>query len=257
MRAILVDDERLARKRLATMLARHPEVRVVGEANSVAAARTLITEVRPNLIFLDIQMPQADGFELISSLPIEAAVVFVTAYDQHALRAFNAAALDYLLKPVSAERLAEAVRRLRIRLKTDAREVLVGDSRNWVRIPLQEISIIQAEGAYTRVLHGVAESHLVRRSMAEWLDLLPPDEFIRASRSLLVNRSHIGGLRSRNRDEGELLVRNRPLPIPLGRTALRALRSLRVAGLSGDSPGKTNSREPAPGGSPLKFHGGL
>jgi two-component system LytT family response regulator len=151
--------------------------------------------------------------------------VFVTAYDQHALRAFNAAALDYLLKPVSAERLAETVRRLRIRLKTDAREVLVGDSRNWIRIPLQEISLIQAEGTYTRVLRGATESHLVRRSMAEWLNLLPPDEFIRASRSLLINRAQIAGLRSKNRDEGELLIRNRTTPIPLGRTALRALRS--------------------------------
>lgn len=112
MRAILVDDERLARKRLATMLAEHPEVRVVGEANSVSAAKKLITEIRPNLIFLDIQMPQADGFELIPSLPIEAAVVFVTAFDQHALRAFESAALDYLLKPVSVERLAETIRRL-------------------------------------------------------------------------------------------------------------------------------------------------
>ena len=224
MRAILVDDERLARKRLTTLLARHPEVRIVGEANSVGAARDLIEKVRPNLIFLDIQMPHADGFELIPTLPIEAAVVFVTAYDQHALRAFDAAALDYLLKPVSAERLAEAVRRLRIRLKTDAREVLVGDSRNWTRIPLRDIAVIQAEGAYTRVLRGATESHLVRRTMAEWLDLLPPDDFIRASRSRLVNRSQIAGLRSRSRDDGELLIRNRTLPIPLGRTALRALR---------------------------------
>ena len=224
MRAILVDDERLARKRLAELLARHPEVRIVGEANSVGAARDLIEKVRPNLIFLDIQMPHADGFELIPTLPIEAAVVFVTAYDQHALRAFDAAALDYLLKPVSAERLAEAIRRLRIRLKTDAREVLVGDSRNWTRIPLRDIAVIQAEGAYTRVLRGATESHLVRRTMAEWLDLLPADDFIRASRSLLVNRSQIAGLRSRSRDDGELLIRNRTLPIPLGRTALRALR---------------------------------
>ena len=224
MRAILVDDERLARKRLTTLLARHPEVRIVGEANSVGAARDLIEKVRPNLIFLDIQMPHADGFELIPMLPIEAAVVFVTAYDQHALRAFDAAALDYLLKPVSAERLAEAVRRLRIRLKTDAREVLVGDSRNWTRIPLRDIAVIQAEGAYTRVLRGATESHLVRRTMTEWLDLLPPDDFIRASRSLLVNRSQIAGLRSRSRDDGELLIRNRTIPIPLGRTALRALR---------------------------------
>jgi two-component system, LytTR family, response regulator len=225
MRAILVDDERLARKRLATMLAQHPEVRIVGEANSVADAQDLIAKVRPNIIFLDIQMPHADGFELVPLLPIEAAVVFVTAYDQHALRAFEAAALDYLLKPVSAERLAEAVRRLRIRLKTDTREVLVGDSRNWTRIPIQEISVIQAEGAYTRVLRGATDAHLVRRSMTEWLDLLPPEDFVRASRSLLVNRAHIAGLRSRNRDVGELLIRNRAAPIPLGRTALRTLRS--------------------------------
>jgi two-component system LytT family response regulator len=225
MRAILVDDERLARKRLATMLAQHPEVRIVGEANSVAAAQDLIAKVRPNILFLDIQMPHADGFELVPSIPIEAAVVFVTAYDQHALRAFESAALDYLLKPVSADRLAETVRRLRLRLKTDAREVLVGDSRNWTRIPIREISVIQAEGAYTRVLRGATDSHLVRRSMAEWLDLLPPDEFIRANRSLLVNRNHVSGLRSRNRDEGELLIRDRTTPIPLGRTALRVLRS--------------------------------
>lgn len=112
LRALLVDDERLARVELRRLLAAHPEVEVVAEADSVATARVALAAARPDVVFLDVQMPGGSGFELLSGDGLELAVVFVTAFDAHALRAFEVNALDYLLKPVHPERLAQAVGRL-------------------------------------------------------------------------------------------------------------------------------------------------
>lgn len=112
MRAILVDDERRARDELRRLLGRHPGIEVVGEAASVPEARAAIEEVDPQLLFLDVQMPGESGFDLLASLPAPPLVVFTTAYDEFAVRAFEVSALDYLLKPVEAERLAATVARV-------------------------------------------------------------------------------------------------------------------------------------------------
>jgi two-component system LytT family response regulator len=112
LRALLVDDERLARVELRRLLAAHPEIEVVAEADSVATARTALASAQPDVVFLDVQMPGGSGFELLGGDGLELAVVFVTAFDAHALRAFEVNALDYLLKPVHPERLAQAVGRL-------------------------------------------------------------------------------------------------------------------------------------------------
>ena len=112
-RALIVDDERLARTRLRTLLAAHPEITIAGEADSASTAVAEIDRLAPDLVFLDIQMPGASGFDVLEQTERSFAVVFVTAFDEHALRAFDINAVDYLLKPVTAPRLAQSIERVR------------------------------------------------------------------------------------------------------------------------------------------------
>ena len=111
MKAILIDDERLARQELKSLLAAYPEIQIVGEANNVETAIESIKQLKPDVIFLDIQMPGKNGFELLEEISGVPEVVFVTAYDEYAIRAFEVNALDYLLKPVQSNRLAETVKK--------------------------------------------------------------------------------------------------------------------------------------------------
>lgn len=112
IKAVIVDDERLIRKDLRKMLAKYPEIQVVGEANNVEKAIEVIKETKPDVVFLDIRMPGGSGFELLDRIEVTFKVIFITAYDEYAIRAFEVKALDYLLKPIHPNRLAEAIRRL-------------------------------------------------------------------------------------------------------------------------------------------------
>ncbi|HEU4852081.1 MAG TPA: response regulator [Telluria sp.] len=112
MRVLIVDDERLARSELRRLLAAHPEVQIAGEAANAIEARQLIEELAPDLVFLDVQMPGGTGFDLLASLDDAPPVVFTTAFDQYAIRAFDVSALDYLLKPIEPARLAHALKKL-------------------------------------------------------------------------------------------------------------------------------------------------
>lgn len=224
IRTLLVDDERLARKRLSHLLAAHPDIEIVGEADCAEAACAQAARFRPDLVFLDIQMPREDGLSVLSRLPLGTAVVFVTAHDQYAVRAFELAALDYLLKPVAPARLALTMERIRSLFADEGREVLLGDTRNWAKVNVVLIHAIQAQASYTRTLTGQDEAHMVRRSMQEWEDLLPSPPFLRLSRSLIVNRNSLVGLKTKNRDEADLFLKDTRSPIVLGRVALTTLR---------------------------------
>src|SRR5262245_1043785 len=112
IKAMIVDDERLARNRLRSMLAEHPHIQIAAEADGVASALTAIRAIQPDVVFLDVQMPGATGFELVNQLEQPVKIIFVTAFDEYAIRAFEVNALDYLLKPVSPERLAVAIDKL-------------------------------------------------------------------------------------------------------------------------------------------------
>ena len=191
MRALIVDDERLARAELRRLLAVHPEIEIAGEAQNGEEALALIEKLAPALLFLDIQMPGLGGFELLERLEDMPQVIFTTAYDEYAIRAFEVNALDYLLKPIAPERLAAAL--AKVRPHSDAapctrrlERVFVRDGeRCWI-VNLPEIFLLESEGNYTRVCFG-AERPLIRRSLNVMEEQLDPALFFRANRQQIVN----------------------------------------------------------------------
>jgi two-component system, LytTR family, response regulator len=194
--ALIVDDERIARRELSYLLREHPEIDVVGEAASVEQAVEAIRRLHPDLIFLDVQMPGASGFDLFDRTNVEAGVIFVTAYDEFALRAFEVNALDYLTKPVRPGRLRQAIDRYLERAPRAARatgrlaladSILVTEGRTPRFIKVASIDCILAEGDYTRVIAGGRPVGMVLKPIKEWERILPERAFCRIRRSTIVN----------------------------------------------------------------------
>ena len=199
MRALLIDDERLARTGLRRLLAAHPEVEIVGEAANADEAEERIRETQPELLFLDVQMPGRNGFELLANLSHQPAVIFTTAFDEYAFRAFEISAVDYLLKPIDAPRLAQALRRLRQQPAPEALpppgrprrlgehdQVLLRDGDSCWFVKMQDIRVFESEGNYTRV-YFAAERPLLPRSLNNLEERLDPQMFFRASRQHIIN----------------------------------------------------------------------
>lgn len=195
-KALIVDDERLARQKLRAMLAAHPEIQIIGEADSVSAAASLIVEVRPDLVFLDIQMPGESGFDLLAGLTQSLKIIFVTAFDEYALRAFEVNALDYLLKPVNPERLANAIARLsgadtppetgsRPLAYDDFLFLPFGSGSRFLKV--SEIKCVCAAGSYSEVITGDDQKALVLKPLGEWEVRLPDKHFARIHRGTLIN----------------------------------------------------------------------
>jgi len=187
MKALIVDDERLARVELRRLLAAHPEIEIVGEASDGQEAVEAIAALDPDLLLLDIQMPGISGFELLERLEHLPQVIFTTAYDEYAIKAFEVNALDYLLKPVTPERLASALERMRpTETRAPLEQVFVRDGeRCWI-VRLPEIFLLESEGNYTRV-HFREESPLIRRTLNALEERLDADAFFRANRAQIIN----------------------------------------------------------------------
>jgi two-component system, LytTR family, response regulator len=187
MKALIVDDERLARLELRRLLAAHPEVEIAGEARNGAEAREMIVNLAPDLIFLDIEMPGMNGFELLESLDDVPDVIFTTAYDRYAIQAFEVNALDYLLKPVAPARLAAALARVRPRCgEPRLEQVFVRDGDRCWLVRVADIYLLESEGNYTRVHFG-KEKPLIRRSLNALEQRLDGAMFFRADRRRIVN----------------------------------------------------------------------
>jgi two-component system LytT family response regulator len=186
MKALIIDDERLARLELQRLLAAHPEVEIVGEARDGEEALALVTQLSPELLFLDIQMPGMTGFEFLERLDDVPQVIFTTAYDAYAIQAFEVNALDYLLKPVAPARLAAALARAKPRERGRLEQVFVRDGeRCWI-VRLTDIFLMESEGNYTR-LHFGSERPLIRRSLNSLEEQLDPSMFFRAGRGEIIN----------------------------------------------------------------------
>jgi two-component system LytT family response regulator len=208
IRAAIIDDEPLARRHVAALLTAHADIAVIGESGSGGEAVELLREARPDLVFLDVQMPDGDGFEVLERLgcDLPAAVVFVTAHDQHALRAFEVGAVDYLLKPYGEARFAKVLDRVRDWLgRETSREprLAVKSAGRVLLVKLSEIDWIEAADYYVS-LHVGERTHLLRRSLADLEKELDGQGFCRVHRSAMINLDRLRGLVTD--EEGEYQV---------------------------------------------------
>lgn len=192
---MIVDDESPARRRLRTMLADHADVAVVAECDSVAQAADVIAADEPDVVFLDVALQEGSGFDVLSRIADPPVVVFVTAHPEHAVRAFDVAAVDYLLKPYSRERLAQALERVRAALPAPTGRqrlprLAVNVGRRIRLVELDTVDYLRAEGNYVRVFAGPA-TYLVRDTLAGVLGQLDPSTFLRIHRSLAVRLDRV------------------------------------------------------------------
>ena len=263
--ALLVDDERPANERMRSLLAAQGGIEVIGVAGSVREARAMLETQRPDVVFLDVEMPDATGLELLPSVPRSTQVVFVTAHETYALNAFAAGALDYLVKPVVLERLSETVRRLEkmaslLRLQaantpetdddggeevTDPGSALILGFTDTITVPLSEkgrtsavtvgdICWIEGLRNYTRVgLKAPGRIMLFRRRLGEWERELPSSHFERLGKSLLVQAAAIQETEWRSRDETLVRFAADLEPLVIGRSAATRLREILTRGIAG------------------------
>lgn len=200
MKAIIIDDERLARQELKNLLAAHKDIEVVAECNNAESAKEKIKELAPDVIFLDVQMPGKTGFELLEEISVVPDVVFVTAYDDHAIKAFEVNAFDYLLKPVQPQRLAETIKKLTLKESADKKEnntplteedrVFIKDGEKCWFVKLSNIRLFESEGNYVRVYFDTNRP-LILRSLNSLEERLNEKHFFRASRKHIVNLSWV------------------------------------------------------------------
>lgn len=229
IRTVIADDEFLARKKLRILLAAEPELEVIAECEAGGQAIAALRNLRPDLLLLDIQMPEADGFEVLEAVPAGStpAVIFTTAYDRYAVRAFEAHALDYLLKPFDQERLHAALQRVRAEFfrrgfaassdsiterpagtEVPGHQRLVFKTNGRILfLDLDEIDWIEAAANYVR-LHAGSGCHLLRKTISHLSERLPSTKFVRIHRSLIVNISRIKELQPCNSGEYIVILRN-------------------------------------------------
>ena len=213
MRALIVDDEAPARSKLRRMLDAFADIEVVGEASDGSMALSLAAQLRPDVIFLDVQMPEVDGFDVAASLPDDGpAIVFVTAFDQYALQAFDTHASDYLLKPVQAERLERAIQRLRASARSAARpsagapptQLLIVDRGATHVVRCADIEWLQAADNYVNV-HLKSQTLLMRRTLESLLKDLAP-AFLRTHRSAAVALACVHAVRPRGKGDAVVVL---------------------------------------------------
>jgi two-component system LytT family response regulator len=197
---IIIDDERLARSELRLLLAEFPEISIVGEAANLTEAVNLIRINKPDVVFLDIQLSRENGFDLLERVEKDFKLIFVTAFDEFAIRAFEINAIDYLLKPVHPERLTKTLERL---FETEKKMEVIGRKLEYEDhlfidigersrfLKIRSIKCICADGDYTRVFTDDGKKYLVTKPLKEWDDRLPNKYFVRIHRSTIVNLEFI------------------------------------------------------------------
>lgn len=229
IRVVIVDDEPLARRGIRQLLAAHADVEVAGEACNGREAVRMLKTLQPDVVFLDIQMPELDGFAVLRELdPGQAPlIVFVTAFDTFAVRAFDSQAVDYLVKPVPEARFLDALHRVRERLQSrwsdgraprpaPPRRLVIGTSGGAdLVVDLSEIEWIEADDYYAAV-HARGRRHLVRESLASFEARLDRSRFVRVHRSAIVNLSHVRAVRT-SADRDAAIVLGSGAEVPLSR----------------------------------------
>ncbi|AKU23275.1 LytTR family DNA-binding domain-containing protein [Massilia sp. NR 4-1] len=251
--ALIADDEPLLRERLRSHLGQlWPELRLTGDARNGAEALELFEQHQPQIVFLDIHMPGLNGIETAKALARRAHLVFVTAYEQYALQAFEQGAIDYLVKPIDAERLADTVQRLQRQLAAPfqvnqaldaALDLLAGrleqriPARRWLQwikasvgnsvrlIPVEQISFLRAEEKYTLVAWDEGDA-LIRKSIRELVEELDPERFVQVHRSAIVNLGYVTEVVRGVNETAELHLRGRKEVLPVSRSYLHHFRQM-------------------------------
>jgi len=250
LRAVIVDDEQLARGYLREMLQAHPEIEVVAECANGFEAVKAIAESSPDLLFLDVQMPKLDGFEVLELIDPGPVVIFVTAYDQYATRAFDAHAVDYLLKPFGGERFERALERAKSRLgqqrlpveaAAEARaagerpeRIVVKDGTRVHVIPIGKLDYVQAQDDYV-ALHSGGKQYLKQQPIGSVEGLLDPARFVRIHRSVIVNLERVERIEPYGKDS-RIAILAGGARLPVSRAGYS-----RLLEAMGDSQGKRST----------------
>jgi two-component system LytT family response regulator len=228
-RAILVDDEELARAYLRELLAAHPEIEVVSECANGFEAVKAVNSLAPDLVFLDVQMPKLDGFEVLELIDAKPAIVFTTAYDQYAMRAFDAQAADYLLKPFGAERFERALERAKSgvaapMVQAPPREltrIVVRDGPKVHVIPIHKLDYAEAQDDYV-ALHSEGKSYLKQQTIGALEAMLDRNRFVRIHRSAIVNLERIARIEPYAKDS-RVAILNDGARLPVSRSGYARL----------------------------------
>ena len=239
IRAIIADDELLARQYLRELLTAHSDIEIVGECANGIDAVAMVQRVRPDLVFLDIQMPKLDGFEVLEALGNETPrVIFVTAYDEFAIRAFEVHAVDYLLKPFSEERLANALSRVRsgqadngvdggevaktARGSQPLQRIIIKDGASLALIPVSDVDYIAAEEDYIAI-HSEGQARLKLQTISSMEEMLDPIKFVRIHRGIIANIDRIVRIESPSKDAKTAILRD-GTRLPISRNGYKKLR---------------------------------
>lgn len=247
LRAAVVDDEELARQVLREYLGRHPEIEIVAECANGFEAVKAVAELKPDLVFLDIQMPKLDGFEVLELIGRGPAVIFVTAHDNHAIRAFEVHAVDYLLKPVGAERFEAALGRVKERLAESATthhrpapsaadlaaaarppaqyvdRIPVREGTSVVIIPASKLDYVEAQDDYVALV-SQGKKHLKQQTISSMEAALDPSRFLRIHRSYIVNLERVARLEPYGKDSYVAVLADR-VQLPVSRAGYTRLRA--------------------------------
>lgn len=205
IKTIIIDDERLAREELKSMLKSHVQIEIIEEAKNGKEGVTLINELQPDLIFLDVNMPGLSGFELLKQLDVIPLVVFITAYDEYAIKAFEVDAIDYILKPIDPVRLTDAIKKIELkfnednlpldleenpivpkRILTNEDSIFIKDGEKCWFVEVSKIRMLESEGNYVKVYFDQFKP-LILRSLGSFDERLSPDTFFRANRKFIIN----------------------------------------------------------------------
>jgi len=203
LKAVIVEDSRLARNELKELIKAHTEIEVLGEAENVDEGFKLINETKPDLLFLDINMPEKDGFELLEMLDEVPTTIFTTAFDEYAIKSFEYNAFDYLLKPISQKRFSKSIEKVIENVDNKARDetkiesalsldkqIFIKDGEKCWLVKIQDISLFEIVGNYTRVFFD-NNKPLIYKSLAQVEEKLPTEVFFRANRQQIININHV------------------------------------------------------------------
>ena len=233
--AIIIDDERLARLTLKKDLEKFPEIIIAGEASNITTAKSLIEQINPDLLFLDIQLSDGSGFDLLNQINYLGRIIFVTAYDEYAIRAFEINAVDYLLKPISTKRLKNAIDKL---YNTDVQNVhktaaklnyndhlMVTHNKSVKFIKINTITHIKASREYSYIKTSDGKEYLTSISIGEWESRMPDQNFCRIHRSTIINFDYIININHHFTGSAEVVIQGIPEPLNISRNYFKKLKS--------------------------------